>query len=247
MLEDGQVLSGVDDEELEPHITSYEEGGVEYRKCNYCGYVTDRQDRLTIPEHLFSHLPDITGCACPVCRRPEKRKSLLMKHLEECHTKEVLTIMGVPDISLYDQQFSSFSEEQKALRKENYIRSKCHDCKAVFWSLERIELHKKLGFCNAEMIANIRSDSMRVLASSKILFSEPKEEKSLKKNMEISIKKENLESSGNQMTQSKSIEFHLNFLDKGSEVCRNRAVRKRGNRDRGRCANNITGREPGHT
>ena len=196
MLEDSQVLGGVDDDELERHITSYEEAGVVYRKCNYCGYVTDRQDKLTIPEHLFSHLPDITGCACPVCRRPEKRKSLLMKHLEESHTKEVLIIMGVPDISLYDQQFSSFSEEQKALRKENYIRAKCHDCKAVFWSQERMELHKKLGFCNADMIANIRSDSRRVLALSKISFLEPREEKSTKKNMEINIKRENLESLG---------------------------------------------------
>ena len=196
MLEDSQVLSGVDEEELEPHITSYQEAGVQYRKCNYCGYVTDRQDKLTIPEHLFCHLPDITGCACPVCRRPEKRKSLLVKHLEECHTKEVLSIMGLPDISLYEQQFSSFSEEQKALRKENYVRSKCLDCKAVFWSQERIELHKKLGFCNADMIASIRSDSTKVLTSSKISFLEPREEKSMKKSMEINIKKENLESSG---------------------------------------------------
>ena len=192
------MLGGVDDEELERHITSYEEAGVVYRKCNYCGYVTDRPDKLTIPEHLFSHFPDITGCACPVCRRPEKRKSLLLKHMEESHTKEVLIIMGVPDIRLYDQQFSSFSEEQKALRRENYIRAKCHDCKAVFWSQERIELHKKLGFCSAEMIANIRSDSMRVLASSKISFVEPREEKSTKKSMETNIKRENLESLGNQ-------------------------------------------------
>ena len=196
MLEDSQVLGGEDDEELERHITSYEEAGVLYRKCNYCGYVTDRQDKLTIPEHLFIHLPDITGCACPVCRRPEKRKSLLVKHMEESHTKEVLIIMGVQDIRQYDQHFSSFSEEQKALRKENYIRSKCHDCKAVFWSLERIELHKKLGFCNAEMIASIRSDSSRVMASTEISFLEPREEKSMKKSMEINIKKENLESSG---------------------------------------------------
>ena len=116
MLEDREVLAG-DDEELGRHITSYEEtGGVTHRKCNYCGYVTDRQDRLTLPEHLFTHFPDICGCACPVCRRPEKRKSLLIKHMEECHTKEVLIIMGVPNISVYEKQFSSFSEEQKALR-----------------------------------------------------------------------------------------------------------------------------------
>ena len=190
------MLGGEDDEELERHITRYEEAGVQYRKCNYCGYVTDRQDKLTLPEHLFIHLPDITGCACPVCRRPEKRKSLLMKHMEESHTKEVLIISGVPDLRLFEQQFSSFSEEQKALRRENYVRAKCQDCKAVFWSQERIELHKKLGFCNADMIANIRSDSMRVLASSKISFLEPREEKSTKKNMEINIKNENLGSSG---------------------------------------------------
>ena len=116
MLEDRQVLGGVDDEELEQHITTYEEGGLLKRKCNYCGYVTDRQDKLTIPEHLFTHFPDITGCACPVCRRPEKRKSLLIKHMEESHNKEVLVIMGVPDLGQYVRQFSSFSEEQKALR-----------------------------------------------------------------------------------------------------------------------------------
>ena len=116
MLTDQQVLSGADDEEMERHITSYEEEGVTYRRCNYCGYTTDRQDKLTLPEHLFTHFPDICGCACPVCRKPEKRKSLLLKHMEDCHTKEVLIIMGVTDIRVYDQMFSSFSEEQKALR-----------------------------------------------------------------------------------------------------------------------------------
>lgn len=41
-------------------------------------------------------------------------------------------------------------------RKEVYSRSKCPDCKGVFWSRDRIELHKHLGFCNANMIASIR-------------------------------------------------------------------------------------------
>ena len=132
--------------------------------------------------------------------------------MEESHTKEVLVTMGVTDLSLYDRHFSSFSEEQKALRREKYIRAKCQDCKAVFWSLERLELHKKLGFCNADMIANIRSDRMRVLASSEISFLEPREEKSMKKNMEINIKRENLESSGNEMNQKEKINFFDFFL-----------------------------------
>ena len=63
----------------------------------------------------------------------------------------------------------------------------------------------------------------------------------MKKNMEINIKKENLESSGKEGPEPVRL-FHFNFLDKGGEP--HPRIIKRENKDLGRCANSITGRGP---
>ena len=75
-----------------------------------------RTDKTTMQEHLFSHFPDICGFACIVCRKTEKRKKNLMKHLESAHSTEVLDMLGVGNLELYETQFSSNSDEQVNLR-----------------------------------------------------------------------------------------------------------------------------------
>ena len=68
-------------------------------------------------EHLFSHFPDICGFACIVCRKTEKRKMHnLMKHLETAHSTDVLEMLGVGVMKMYEENFSSNSDEQVNLR-----------------------------------------------------------------------------------------------------------------------------------
>ena len=67
-------------------------------------------------EHLFSHFPDICGFACIVCRKTEKRMKNLIKHLETAHSTEVLDMLGVGNLELYETQFCSNSDEQLNLR-----------------------------------------------------------------------------------------------------------------------------------
>ena len=67
-------------------------------------------------EHLFSHFPDICGFACIVCRKTEKRKQNLSRHLKTAHSIDVLEMLGVGNIEMYEEQFSSNSDEQVNLR-----------------------------------------------------------------------------------------------------------------------------------
>ena len=67
-------------------------------------------------EHLFAHFPDICGFACIVCRKTEKRKKNLMKHLETAHSLDVLEMLGVGDLTVYESEFNSNSDEQINLR-----------------------------------------------------------------------------------------------------------------------------------
>ena len=67
-------------------------------------------------EHLFSHFPDICGFACIVCRKTEKRKKNLIKHLEVAHEPAMLEMLGITDLQMYEKDFSSNSDEQINLR-----------------------------------------------------------------------------------------------------------------------------------
>ena len=67
-------------------------------------------------EHLFTHFPDICGFACIVCRKTEKRKKNLMKHLETAHARDFLELLGIGNLEVYASQFSSNSDEQINLR-----------------------------------------------------------------------------------------------------------------------------------
>ena len=67
-------------------------------------------------EHLFSHFPDICGFACIVCRKTEKRKQNLIRHLKTAHSIDVLEMLGVGNLEMYEEQFSSNSDEQVNLR-----------------------------------------------------------------------------------------------------------------------------------
>ena len=73
-------------------------------------------------EHLFSHFPDICGFACIVCRKTEKRKKNLMKHLQVAHPIEVLEMLGVGNLTMYEKNFSSDSDEQINLRLRSYFQ-----------------------------------------------------------------------------------------------------------------------------
>ena len=75
-----------------------------------------RSDKTTMREHMFSHYPDICGMACPICRKPEKRKVGLMEHMEKTHSPEVLVLFGIEYIKQYDVKFDTNSEEQINLR-----------------------------------------------------------------------------------------------------------------------------------
>ena len=73
-------------------------------------------------EHMFSHYPDICGMACPVCRKPEKRKQGLMEHIERTHSPEVLVLFGIEYVKQYEVKFNTNSEEQVKLRYESVLR-----------------------------------------------------------------------------------------------------------------------------
>ena len=75
-----------------------------------------RNDQTTMKEHLFSHFPDICGFACIVCRKTEKRKQNLIRHLKTAHPIDVLEMLGLGDLEMYEEQFSSNSDEQINLR-----------------------------------------------------------------------------------------------------------------------------------
>ena len=75
-------------------------------------------------EHLFSHLPDICGFACIVCRKAEKRKGNLIRHLMIAHSSEVLAMLGVGDLKMYQENFNSNSDEQLNLRSADLERAK---------------------------------------------------------------------------------------------------------------------------
>ena len=45
-------------------------------------------------------------------------------------------------------------------RREEYLRCRCAECGGLFWSRHRLDLHKRLGFCDAAMVASIRSVEM---------------------------------------------------------------------------------------
>ena len=72
-------------------------------------------------EHMFSHYPDICGMACPVCRKPEKRKQGLMEHIERTHSPEVLVLFGIEYVKQYEVKFDTNSEEQVKLRYESVL------------------------------------------------------------------------------------------------------------------------------
>ena len=93
------------------------------KKCNI-GYVIYhfRNDQTTMMEHLFTHFPDICGFACIVCRKTEKRKKNLMAHLETAHSQDILEMLGVSNLALYEEHFSSNSDEQINLRFVNLRR-----------------------------------------------------------------------------------------------------------------------------
>ena len=72
-------------------------------------------------EHMFSHYPDICGMACPICRKPEKRKQGLMEHIERTHSPEVLVLFGIEYVKQYEVKFDTNSEEQVKLRYESVL------------------------------------------------------------------------------------------------------------------------------
>ena len=72
-------------------------------------------------EHMFSHYPDICGMACPICRKPEKRKGGLMEHMEKTHSPEVLVLFGIEYIKQYEVKFDTNSEEQINLRFASFF------------------------------------------------------------------------------------------------------------------------------
>ena len=65
-----------------------------------------------MPDH-FLH---ISGFACIVCRKPEKSKEDLMKHLNTSHSRDILEMLGVGSLEVYEEQFSTNSDEQINLR-----------------------------------------------------------------------------------------------------------------------------------
>ena len=71
---------------------------------------------------MFSHYPDICGMACPICRKPEKRKQGLMEHIERTHSPEVLVLFGIEYVKQYEVKFNTNSEEQVKLRYESVLR-----------------------------------------------------------------------------------------------------------------------------
>ena len=70
---------------------------------------------------MFSHYPDICGMACPICRKPEKRKQGLMEHIERTHSPEVLVLFGIEYVKQYEVKFDTNSEEQVKLRYESVL------------------------------------------------------------------------------------------------------------------------------
>jgi len=99
---------------------------------------------------LVTHFPDICGFACIVCRKTEKSKKHLIKHLETAHSKDILEMLGVSNLELYEQHFSTNSDEQINLRAEEYVEIVCDACKKIFYSAERMTMHAELGQCEAK-------------------------------------------------------------------------------------------------
>ena len=110
------TAGGVEEEMVAPLITKYQVGETVIKQCNTCPWSTDRKDKITIREHLFKHYPDVCGFACPVCRKPVKRKRELILHMERTHTPECLKLFGVEYMKQYEVGFDTSSEEQVNLR-----------------------------------------------------------------------------------------------------------------------------------
>ena len=110
------TAGGVEEEVVAPLITKYQVGETVIKQCNTCPWSTDRKDKITIREHLFKHYPDVCGFACPVCRKPVKRKRELILHMERTHTPECLKLFGVEYMKQYEVGFDTNSEEQVNLR-----------------------------------------------------------------------------------------------------------------------------------
>ena len=110
------TAGGVEEEAVAPLITKYQVGETVIKQCNTCPWSTDRKDKITIREHLFKHYPDVCGFACPVCRKPVKRKRELILHMERTHTPECLKLFGVEYMKQYEVGFDTNSEEQVNLR-----------------------------------------------------------------------------------------------------------------------------------
>ena len=110
------TAGGVEEELVAPLITKYQVGETVIKQCNTCPWSTDRKDKITIREHLFKHYPDVCGFACPVCRKPVKRKRELILHMERTHTPECLKLFGVEYMKQYEVAFDTNSEEQVNLR-----------------------------------------------------------------------------------------------------------------------------------
>ena len=110
------TAGGVEEDLVAPLITKYQVGETVIKQCNTCPWSTDRKDKITIREHLFKHYPDVCGFACPVCRKPVKRKRELILHMERTHTPECLKLFGVEYMKQYEVGFDTNSEEQVNLR-----------------------------------------------------------------------------------------------------------------------------------
>merc|ERR1712130_328050 len=141
------TTGGVEEEAVAPLITKYQVGETVIKQCNTCLWSTDRKDKITIREHLYKHYPDVCGFACPVCRKPVKRKRELILHMERTHTPECLKLFGVEYMKQYEVGFDTNSEEQVNLRSEEYIASDCGNCKETFFSAERVKFHVEIGLC----------------------------------------------------------------------------------------------------
>ncbi len=110
------TAGGVEEDLVAPLITKYQVGETVIKQCNTCPWSTDRKDKITIREHLFKHYPDVCGFACPVCRKPVKRKRELILHMERTHTPECLKLFGVEYMKQYEVGFDTNSVEQVNLR-----------------------------------------------------------------------------------------------------------------------------------
>ena len=148
-LSNTDVITSLTEANIEKHFALNQQDEEYY--CNYCSFHTN-QNLQTLIKHLYTHYPDICGFACLVCRKPEMSLESLLKHLKNFHEQDVLNKCCLFDLKHYENNFSCFSEEQQSLRGEELCRVRCQDCKSLFWSQQRITIHKQKNYCDIRQV-----------------------------------------------------------------------------------------------